>query len=138
MGLSSVPSFAGFFHARFALEEFFLGDALEQFVSAKGASVLLDFLTVSREIPAFLEFSGKEGFLGIEFFHLLEVGNRDTKSAKRDGMNGIRREVGEEIVKECTVALLEVFAVDERVDAQVDAQTDVRVRQRGSARILPD
>jgi len=79
--LSFGSSLTWFFQTRFALEEFFLGDALEQFVLAKGASVLLDFLAVSRELPAFLEFSGKEGFLGIELFHLLEVGNRDTESA---------------------------------------------------------
>jgi hypothetical protein len=79
--LSFGSSLTRFFHTRFALEEFFLGDALEEFVSAKGASDLLDFLAVSRKIPAFLEFSGKEGFLGIELLHLLEVRNRDTKSA---------------------------------------------------------
>ena len=131
--MSSGGSFAGFFQTRFALEEFFLGDALEQFVSAKGASGLLDFLTVSREIPPFLEFSGKEGFLGIEFFHLLEVGNRHAKSAKGDGMNGIRREVGKELVKEGEVALLEIHAVDERVDAQTD-----RPAQSGNFFHCPD
>jgi hypothetical protein len=79
--LSFGSSLTGFCHTRFALEEFFLGDALKQFVLAKGASVLLDFLAVSCELPAFLEFSSKEGFLGIEFFHFFEVGNRDTESA---------------------------------------------------------
>ena len=79
--MSFGSSFTWFFQTRFALEEFFLGDSLEQFALAKGASALLDFLAVSRKIPAFLEFSGKEGFLGIELFHLFEVGIRDTKSA---------------------------------------------------------
>ena len=41
-------------------------------------------------------------------------------------MKGIEWDVGEELVKEGTVARLEIHAVDERVDAQSDRPTEAR------------